>query len=209
MRLAATLQAAILRDKGVTVAVGVGRTRLLARLLSPLHKPAGVSALSDARRAAFLAAQPLARIPKLRGKGGAELRAALGVETVGDLARFSEAELAAHVPRKQAAYLASLPRGGPVGDVEERGPPKSLLAEQSFQQIGSAGALAAHLRPLAATLLQRTVRPAPKLLCFRAAAMSASQALAACAQGRELAQRPDGRHNCKQFLVCGRSWSRQ
>lgn len=167
-RLAVRLQDAVLRDQGVTVSVGVGRTRLLARLLSPLHKPAGVSVLPDTCRVAFMAAQPIARIPQLRGKAGAEVCAALGAVTVGDLARFSEADLAARFPAKQAAYLASLPHGGHAGEVAERGPPKSLLVEQSFQAVGNAAALAALIRPLAATLLLRTVRHLIQLVCTSA-----------------------------------------
>jgi nucleotidyltransferase/DNA polymerase involved in DNA repair len=106
--LAAQIQQTVSQTLGLWVSIGVGRTRLLARLLSPLHRPAAITALPDALAAAFLAARPLLSIPQLRGKAGEAAAEALGVATVGELQRFAPAELAARVPPRLARMLARL-----------------------------------------------------------------------------------------------------
>ena len=66
LQIAARLRE-ILRSKlGVTLSCGVASTKLLARLVSPLHKPDGLTALAPAAAADFLCSQPIKAIPSLR-----------------------------------------------------------------------------------------------------------------------------------------------
>jgi nucleotidyltransferase/DNA polymerase involved in DNA repair len=156
--LAARLQARVLAEHSLTVSVGVGRTRLLARLLSPLRRPAGMTLLHDDDIPAFMGAQRIADIPALRGKAGAALTEKLSVSHVRELARFTEEQLVEAAGAKFGAFLVSLVTGGSDGAIEERGPQKSILVERSFLAVATPEALARAARPLADTLWQRLVR---------------------------------------------------
>lgn len=143
----------------ISVSVGVARTRLLSRLLSPLNKPRGISVLAPSHTAAFMAATPLTAIPSLGGKAGPRLEA-LGATTVGDLAGIPQAALAAAA---DPALLATLARGGPEEALQDTGPRQSIAVERSFQATEQPAQLRRATAPLVDTLLRRVVRPAGTL----------------------------------------------
>ena len=78
-RFAARVQAKVLEQHKLTVSIGAGRTRLLARLLSPLRCPAGITLLPDDEVEAFMGGQALRSLPRLRPAGGAVIAARLQV----------------------------------------------------------------------------------------------------------------------------------
>jgi DNA polymerase IV len=154
------MQLTILNDIGLTVSVGIGRTRLLSNLLSPLNKPHGISLLADPLRTRFMAQQPLHHIPGLRGQAGSTAAATLKIRTVGELASFSEADLSAKLGLRQASFLVALPSGGAHTEIVNCGPQKSLAVERSFPPVGAGPALEAMLDSLVEALWTRVVRPA-------------------------------------------------
>lgn len=138
----------------IDVSVGVSRTRLLSRLLSPLNKPRGISVLPPSHVPPFMAAIPLSAIPSLGGKAGARLTA-LGAATVGDLQRIPPAALASAA---DPALLAGLWRGGPEDDLKDTGPRQSIAVERSFQATELPSQMRAATAPLVDTLCRRVVR---------------------------------------------------
>ena len=61
--LAERLRGAIKQRVGLTASVGVARTKLVARMLSPRAKPDGILAVGDANVAAFMAVHDIRRLP--------------------------------------------------------------------------------------------------------------------------------------------------
>lgn len=151
--LAQTIQEHLSHTLHVSVSVGVARTRLLSRLLSPLNKPRGISVLPPAHIGAFMATIPLAAIPSLGGKAGARLEA-LGAATVGDLRGIPAADLAAAA---DPGLLAALERGGLEEDLKDTGPRQSIAVERSFQATELPSQLRKAAAPLVDTLLRRVV----------------------------------------------------
>ena len=170
--LAARLQRHVQATLGLTVSIGVGRTRLLARLLSPLRRPCGLTVLRDDDIASFMGAQPLRSMPKLRGKDGERVSSTLKATHVRDLAQYTEAQLRAMEPRL-GAYLAALPHGGCDEDIKEAGPQKSILQERSFPALRSKAAVQDAAMPLAEGLWLRLVRSLWALAALPIAVFSA------------------------------------
>jgi DNA polymerase-4 len=85
-------------ERRLTVSVGVGPSKLLAKIASDFDKPDGLTVVPPSRVEAFLAPLPVRR---LHGVGPATERALaeLGVATVGDLRRLSAEQLAARFGR--------------------------------------------------------------------------------------------------------------
>lgn len=152
------MQQTILQTIGLTISAGIGRTRLLANLVSPLNKPHGISLLMDSQQAQFMARQPLLQVPGLRGQTGSMIRDSLKIEFVGELAAFTEAELTARLGPRHASFLASLPYGGADVKIEDRGPQKSIAVERSFPPVCSRAALEEIVDSLAEALWTRVVR---------------------------------------------------
>lgn len=115
---------------GLSTSVGVSRSKLLSRLLSPLHKPAAITALADAGMADFLHSQPIRRVPGLQGKLGRQVCEVLGAESVGDLRRFARVELVDKFGEATAAMLSDLANVRLSGTVRERVAPKTIICER-------------------------------------------------------------------------------
>ena len=79
-------------ELGITVSVGVGSGKSLAKVASDAAKPDGLLAVAPGDEATFLAPRPVRDLPGLGAKAEAEL-ARTGVRTLGQLAAMSEALL--------------------------------------------------------------------------------------------------------------------
>ncbi len=90
--VAAEIQTTIARETGLGCSLGVATGKAIAKMASDLRKPRGLVVVPPGEEAAFLA--PL-EIGKLRGVGAATERKlrALGVHTIGDLARLPATRL--------------------------------------------------------------------------------------------------------------------
>ena len=156
---------AVLEQCGLTVSAGVASTKALAKLVSGLHKPDGLSALPQSQAIAFLAPLDCRVLP---GVGSALVPALsrLGVRTIGELARIPEAELhralmackgSRATPTITPRKLLDLANGRAREAVVPSGPPKSLSVEDSFKGATTFDALELVLRVLAPDLVRRLV----------------------------------------------------
>ena len=128
--IARDIKARIRGEFDLTASVGVAPNKFLAKVASDLEKPDGLVVVEPGREAEFLAPLPVSRLWGV-GRVTAEELAALGIETIGQLARLGPEALEARFGR-HGPGLAELARGQDDRPVEPFGVPKSMGAEETF-----------------------------------------------------------------------------
>jgi DNA polymerase IV len=144
------------RDRtGITISVGVGPNRLIAKVASDLEKPQGFVAMGREEACRRLAGASLRIIPGI-GPKTAERLAAMGLTTIGALQRADEAALAQRFgPRYGADLLARANFHGSDVVSAESGPAKSRSTETTFDHdIADLAELETVLARLAAELVE-------------------------------------------------------
>src|SRR5918994_1918090 len=123
------------REKtGVTISVGVGPSRLVAKSCSDHGKPAGLVAMGREEACERFATAPTSRVPGI-GPKTAERLAALGLLTIGHLQRADEGRLAAGLGARTAAFLKARAEFRDDSPVEtESCPAKSYSSETTFDE---------------------------------------------------------------------------
>ena len=132
LQVADHLKRAIKRQLGLTVTVGAGASRLIAKVACDYAKPSGVAWVHPGREQAFLAPLPLKALPGI-GPRTAEHLAQYNLKCIGDLAKISPAMLAQHFG-PSGEVLAARARG--IDPTAVRGAPsdpKSISRETTFQ----------------------------------------------------------------------------
>ena len=144
------------RDRtGITISVGVGPNRLIAKVASDLEKPQGFVAMGREEACRRLAGASLRIIPGI-GPKTAERLAAIGLTTIGSLQRADEEVLAARFGARHARDLLARAHfhGSDVVEAES-GPAKSRSSETTFDaDIGDLAELEAVLTRLAGELAE-------------------------------------------------------
>jgi DNA polymerase-4 len=121
----------VLERTGLSVSVGVGGTRSVARIAAALAKPAGVLEVPRGEEAAFLAGLPVEHLGGV-GPRTRDALARLGVHAVGDLVRLPEGTLEAALGRTGEALLRQA-RG--LDDrivLDGRARPRSISRDTTF-----------------------------------------------------------------------------
>jgi DNA polymerase-4 len=129
--VARRIKARIRQDVALTASVGVASNKFVAKVASDLDKPDGLVVVEPGAEAAFLEPLPVSRLWGVGRVTGAQLEA-LGIRTIGQLARAPASQLAAAFGSAGAA-LAALARGLDDRPVEPLSPPKSVGAEETFE----------------------------------------------------------------------------
>jgi DNA polymerase iota len=203
--IAAEARAALHAELGLRASAGVAHNKLLAKLVSGLHKPDAQTCLPCREAARFVAPLP---VRCLRGVGSAAERALaappLRIATVAALRRAPARALAAALGSERlGALLAAAARGRDASPVVPKAPPKALSVEDSFRSVASHAAAARVLAALAPDLVARCAaeradtgrRPRTLTLKWRfapnggAAAAAKTSASGACASARGTLQR--------------------
>src|SRR3954452_1151937 len=128
---ATTVRAQIRALTGLAVSVGIGRTKLVAKLASDAAKPDGLLLVEPADEDAFLLPLPVRAVPGI-GPATAAALERLDARTVADLRRQPLDVLTMTVGESSGANLYRLARGidpRPVSPGAER---KSVGAERTF-----------------------------------------------------------------------------
>ena len=120
------------RERGLTVSVGVGPNKLVAKIASDFDKPDGLTVVRPGRVAAFLEPLP---VRKLRGVGPRteEALREMGIETVADLKRRSLEELGRRFGR-HGQTLYEFARGIDLRPVTTHRERKSLGTENTYRE---------------------------------------------------------------------------
>jgi DNA polymerase-4 len=116
---------------GVSCSVGVGPSKLVAKLASRQAKPDGLVAVSAGEVEAFLDPLPARALWGI-GEKTMQVLSRLGVKTVGDLARTPPVVLGRLLGEQHARDLHDLARGADERPVVRYEPPKSVSHEETF-----------------------------------------------------------------------------
>jgi DNA polymerase IV (DinB-like DNA polymerase) len=128
--MAEQIQAAIAEKMGITCSIGIGQSRLVAKIASDFKKPAGITVVEPEETQDFLAPLPVRKIPGIGRKAELALFE-LGIRTIGDLAAYDIRKLVTAFGRA-AAGLHETARGIDRSEVEERPFTGSISREITF-----------------------------------------------------------------------------
>ncbi|XP_037414142.1 DNA polymerase eta-like isoform X2 [Triticum dicoccoides] len=130
--LVAQLRVKVLEETQFTCSAGIAHNKMLAKLVSGMHKPAQQTVVPSSSVQDFLASLPVKKMKQLGGKLGSSLQDDLGVETVGDLLGFTEEKLQEYYGVNTGTWLWKTARGISGEEVEDRLLPKSHGCGKTF-----------------------------------------------------------------------------
>ncbi len=131
--LALDIKNNVRRATGLTCSIGVTPNKLLSKIASDLDKPDGLTLLTAADLPERIWPLPVRRINGIGPKAGARL-AALGITTIGELARHERAALVQHFGRRQGAWLHDAAHGIDERPVVTHSEPVSVSRETTFER---------------------------------------------------------------------------
>ncbi|CAL4973971.1 unnamed protein product [Urochloa decumbens] len=130
--IVAQLRVRVLEETQFTCSAGIAHNKMLAKLVSGMHKPAQQTVVPSSSVQDFLASLPVKKMKQLGGKLGSSLQDDLGVETIGDLLSFTEEKLQEHYGVNTGTWLWKIARGISGEEVEDRLLPKSHGCGKTF-----------------------------------------------------------------------------
>jgi DNA polymerase IV len=134
---AARIRDAVVRRTTLSVSIGGGTSKLVAKLAVERAKPkpgsgaTGVHVVATGDEGAFLETFDLAEIPHI-GPRFQERLATLGMRRVTDVLPYDVPTLAQWLGAREAAWLYDRVRGIDCGDVEGHGEAKSISRDETF-----------------------------------------------------------------------------
>lgn len=153
--LAERLRADVLRTTGLVASVGLGSSKLVAKIASDLDKPDGLHVVPPGTELDLLAPLPVGRLWGVGPRTAARLRAA-GLQTVADVRRQSETDLVDLLGAALGGSVWHLAHGADPRRVEPDRDSKSVSAEDTFaRDVVEPAALRGLLDTLAARVAAR------------------------------------------------------
>lgn len=125
------IQAAVKEETEITVSIGGGPTRVVAKLAAERAKPAGVRIVAPEEAESFMAEFDLREIPGV-GPVLAERLRSMGLVTIRDALPLSELELEGMLGAGRGAWLHDRMRGRGSDTVEPNAPAKQISREETF-----------------------------------------------------------------------------
>lgn len=126
------MRAAIERKTGFQCSAGISHNKVLAKLACGLNKPNRQTLVSHGSVPQLFSQMPIRKIRSLGGKLGASVIDVLGVEYMGDLTQFTEAQLQSHFGEKNGSWLYAMCRGIEHEPVKPRQLPKTIGCSKNF-----------------------------------------------------------------------------
>ncbi|MCX7026837.1 MAG: DNA polymerase IV [Spirochaetes bacterium] len=159
----------IFKRTGLTVSIGAGANRYVAKVASGIGKPDGLTIIEEGREAEFMAALP---IEKLWGAGEKTrlALASIGVTSIHALVKTAPGILEARFGQAGARFLASAAAGGDENFFSESVKSPSMSGETTFERDTISGeALDDVLRNLADELAARLLaqKVSSRTLCLK------------------------------------------
>ncbi|KAI0497936.1 hypothetical protein KFK09_021175 [Dendrobium nobile] len=130
--IVAHLRGEVLKETEFTCSAGIAHNKMLAKLASGMHKPAQQTIVPSSAVKDLLASLPVKKMKQLGGKLGSSLQNDLGVNTVGDLLKFSEEKLQERYGFNTGTWLWNIARGISGDEVKGRVLPKSHGCGKTF-----------------------------------------------------------------------------
>jgi DNA polymerase-4 len=128
--IARRIRAEIEAQTGLTASIGVAPNKFLAKLASDLHKPDGLTVITEADKVQILKPLPVSKIWGV-GKVTEKRLQQLGIRTIGDIQRMAVDQLRQRVGNL-AEHLHHLAMGEDDRPVETDGEAQSISAEHTF-----------------------------------------------------------------------------
>lgn len=129
--VAERIRRAAREEVGFSLSLGIGESKVLARVAGDLSKPGGIREVPPGGGAEFLAPLPVAALPGA-GRSTARLLESFRVETVEDLQRVPRALLEETFGRHHGGVLYEAARGRDDDPVVPDAAPRSVSRETSF-----------------------------------------------------------------------------
>lgn len=126
------MRAAVEKHTGFRCSAGISHNKVLAKLACGLNKPNRQTVLPLDSVTELFSSLPIGKIRNLGGKLGTSITETLGIENMGDLTRFSKAQLEQHFGEKTGQWLYDLCRGIDFEAVKPRQLPKSIGCSKNF-----------------------------------------------------------------------------
>jgi len=149
------IREAVARETALTVSIGGGTSKLIAKLAAGVAKPRpgtpadGVLVVAPSAELEFMRQFALADIPFV-GPKFQERLGTLGLRTVVDVLRYERATLVGWLGQREGRWLHERVRGIDHAPVEPAREPRSISRDETFpQDLADDAALAARLRALA------------------------------------------------------------
>ncbi len=140
--LAQNIHHAIREETGLPASIGIGSTRLIAKIAANAAKPDGIMMIRPGYEASFLAPLPIGKMPGV-GPSTEKVYKSMGVEQIGDLARL-DPTLLKRVFGKYGPVMARRARGEDRREVTasdagdgtfgQRGNEKSISREVTYSE---------------------------------------------------------------------------
>lgn len=118
---------------GLSCSIGLTPNKLLSKICSDLDKPDGLTLLTEADIPSRIWPLPVRRINGIGPKAGTAL-AALGIETIGQLAAADPLRLVERFGRSYGAWLHAAAHGRDERPVVTHSEPKSISRETTFER---------------------------------------------------------------------------
>ena len=133
-RIVATdIQRAVREATGLTCSIGVTPNKLLSKMASELDKPGGITVLTERDIPARIWPLPARKINGIGPKANARLEA-LGIRTIGELAKADPSHLIEHFGTGYGAWLHEAAHGRDERIVVAYSEPKSISRETTFEK---------------------------------------------------------------------------
>jgi len=157
--VAEAVQVAVTGATSLSCSLGVGTCKVVAKVASDRRKPGGITIVRPGREAGFLAPFPVRLLPGVGPRAEQRLRAA-GIELIGGLAAFGDAELKTVLPGKVGRLLRDRAQGVDPRRIEHQ-PAKnvSISQEETFaRDVDDGDRLHAELRRMAQNLAEHLAK---------------------------------------------------
>ena len=131
--VAEAVQTAVRGATSLSCSLGVGTSKVVAKVASDRRKPAGLTIVPPGREAEFLAPFDIRLLPGIGPRTEERLRA-VGITTLGALARLDDAELRVLLPGKNGGVLRDRARGIDPRGLEPPAEAVSISHEETFER---------------------------------------------------------------------------
>ncbi|MCE0539296.1 DNA polymerase IV [Kineosporia rhizophila] len=162
--LAEEVRRRIREATGLTASVGVGTSKLVAKIGSDLNKPDGLTVVAPGTERQTLAALPVRRLPGI-GPATQERLHKFGMHTVGEVAEATEKEIVGILGQAHGTAVHQHARGIDNRELEPERDAKSVSAEETFSRdLTDRRELNEHARRMAERVVGRITKDG---LCAR------------------------------------------
>ena len=153
--VAEAVQTAVRGATSLSCSLGVGTSKVVAKVASDRRKPGGITVVRPGTERAFLAPFDLRLLPGIGPRTEERLRG-LGLDTLGALAGLADADLDAHLPGKVGRMLRDRAQGVDHRPFEPPTRSISISAEETFERdLTDPTALHAEVRRLSEHVAER------------------------------------------------------